>query len=246
LVEPRSVVAVFQAPNSSKDRPVLVASSSLSGAATEPDFSKSAILRAVARKGLPNLIEATLVPAVLFYVLVVTVSGTAAIIAAMAWAAVAVLRRLAARRSIPSILLLGTVGIVVRTIVGLLTGSMFAYFLQPLATTVALAALFLGSVLVGRPLISRLAHDFCPIAPEVLDRPAVVDLFVGLTILWAGVHMLTAASTFGMLLSMPVATFVLVKTVTSMGITAVAIVLTVTWSIRVARRENLVFGRAAV
>jgi len=83
LVEPRSVVAVFQAPNSSKDRPVLVASSSLSGAATEPDFSKSAILRAVARKGLPNLIEATLVPAVLFYVLVVTVSGTAAIIAAM-------------------------------------------------------------------------------------------------------------------------------------------------------------------
>jgi hypothetical protein len=73
-----------------------------------------------------------------------------------------------------------------------------------------------------------------------------VDLFVGLTILWAGVHMLTAASTFGMLLSLPVATFVLVKTVTSMGITAVAIVLTVSWSIRVARRENLVFGRAAV
>ena len=115
---------------------------------------------------------------------------------------------------------------------------MFFYFLQPLATTVALGFVFLGSVLVGRPLISRLAHDFCPIAPEVLLRPAVVELFVGLTVLWAGVHLLTAATTFGMLVSMPVATFVLVKTLTSLSITATAIALTVSWSIRIARREN--------
>jgi hypothetical protein len=237
---------VSQAPRTPPGRPVLVARSSVDAAeGLGPDFSRPAILRAVARKGVPNLVEATLIPAVLFYVLVVTVSGTAAIVAAMAWATVAVLRRVVARRPIPSILLLGTLGLVVRTLVGLLSGSMFAYFLQPLATTVALAAVFVGSVLVGRPLISRLAHDFCPIAPEVLLRPAVTELFVGLTLLWAGVHLLTAATTFGMLVSMPVATFVLAKTLTSLSITAVAIVLTVTWSIRVARRENLVFGGAA-
>ena len=63
----------------------------------------------------------------------------------------------------------------------------------------ALGIVVLGSVLIGRPLISRLAHDFCPIDPEVLLRPAVVQLFVGLTLLWAGVHLLTAATTFGML-----------------------------------------------
>ncbi len=236
---------VSQALASPSGKPVLVARSSLGeGEEAGPDFSRPAILRAVARQGLPNLIEATVVPAILFYVLVVTVSGTAAIIAAMAWAAVAVLRRVVVRQRIPSILLLGTLGLVVRTIVGLLSGSMFAYFLQPLATTVALGIVFLGSVLIGRPLISRLAHDFCPIAPEVLLRPAVVQLFVGLTLLWAGVHLLTAATTFGMLVSMPVATFVLVKTVTSMSITAAAIALTVSWSIRIARQENLVFGGA--
>jgi hypothetical protein len=225
---------------------VLVARASLAdGEVGGPDFSKGEILRAVARKGLPNIIEATIIPAILFYVLVVTVSGTAAIIAAMAWATVAVLRRVVVRQRIPSILLLGTLGLVVRTVVGLLSGSMFFYFVQPLATAVALGFLFLGSVLVGRPLISRLAHDFCPIAPEVLLRPAVVRLFVGLTVLWAGVHLLTAATTFGMLVSMPVATFVLVKTVTSMSITAAAIALTVSWSIRIARRENLVFGGVA-
>ncbi len=207
-----------------------------------PQFSKPAILRAVARRGLPNVVEATVVPAILFYVLVVTVSGTAAMIGALAWAMVAVLRRLVAHQPIPSILILGTLGIVVRTFVGLLSGSMFAYFLQPLASTVALGALFLGSVVVGRPVISRLAHDFCPISPEVASRPAVVRLFVGLTVLWAGVHLLTAATTFGMLVSFSVPTFVLIKTVTSFGITIAAIVFTVSWSIRVARRENLVFG----
>jgi hypothetical protein len=209
-----------------------------------PEFSKPAILRAVARKGLPNLIEATIIPAILFYVLVVTVSGAAAMIGALAWAAVAVGRRLVTRSPIPSILILATLGLVVRTIVGLLSGSMFFYFLQPLATTVALGALFLGSALIGRPVISRLAHDFCPIGAEVADRPAVTQLFVGLTILWAGVHLLTAATTFGMLVTLPVPTFIVLKTLTSFGITIAAIVLTVTWSIRIARRENLVFSGA--
>ncbi len=223
-------------------RPLLVARPPTVGVAAGPAFSKPAILRAVARRGLPNVIEATVVPAILFYVLVVAVSGTAAIIGAMAWALVAVVRRLVVRAPIPSILILGTLGILVRTIVGLLSGSMFAYFLQPLASTVALGALFLASALVGRPVIGRLAHDFCPIAPEVASRPAVVSLFVGLTVLWAGVHLLTAATTLGMLVSLPVSTFILVKTITSMSITVAAIVFTVTWSIRVACREHLVFA----
>jgi hypothetical protein len=216
------------------------------GTCLGPEFSKPAILRAVARRGLPNLVEATVVPAILFYVLVVTVSGTAAMIGALAWAMVAVGRRLVAHQPIPSILMLGTLGIIVRTIVGLLSGSMFAYFLQPLATTVALGALFLGSALVGRPVIGRLAHDFCPISAEVASRPAIVSLFVGLTVLWAGVHLLTAATTFTMLVSLPVPTFVLVKTLTSFGITVGAIVLTVSWSIRIARQENLVFAGATI
>jgi hypothetical protein len=247
LVEPGSVVFVTQALSSTGARPLLVARPRCErGEPLGPEFSKPAILRAVARRGLPNLIEATIIPAVLFYILVITAGGTVAMIAALAWAFVAVLRRLAFHQPIPSILVLGTLGIVVRTVVGLLSGSMFAYFLQPLATTVALGALFLGSVLIGRPVIGRLAHDFCPIAPEVASRPAVVRLFVGLTVLWAGVHLLTAATTFGMLVSLPVPTFILLKTITSMSITVAAIAFTVSWSIRIAHRENLVFAGAPI
>jgi hypothetical protein len=67
-------------------------------------------------------------------------------------------------------------------------------------------------------------------------------LFIQLTVVWAGVHLLTAATTFGLLVSLPTPTFVALKTLVSLGITVAAIVFTVSASIRIARAENLVFA----
>jgi len=89
------------------------------------------------------------------------------------------------------------IGLTVKTLVGILSGSTFVHFAQPIATTLALAAVFLGSVAFGRPLVARIAHDFCPIAPEVASRPAVRRLFIGLTVLWAVVQLCTAGATLG-------------------------------------------------
>lgn len=205
-------------------------------------LGKRPLLYAVARRGIPNLIESTVVPAVVFFVAVTTFGAITAMAAVLAWAYVAVLRRVVRGKQVPTILILATLGLTVRTLVGLVSGSTFAYFLQPIATTVALAAVFLGSAVIGRPVIAKLAHDFCPIAPEVAGRPAVLRLFGGLTVLWAGVHVATAAITLGMLMSMPVATFVAVKTVACLGVTVAAIVVTVVWALRIVRTEHLVFA----
>lgn len=204
------------------------------------------MLLAVGRRSLPHVVEATIVPAVLFAVVVATIGAGVAMAVALGWAYVAVLRRVVTRRAVPSILVLATLGLTIRTLVGLVSGSTFAYFAQPVATTVALAAVFLGSVLIGKPVIARLAHDFCPISPEVATRPGVLRLFAGLTVLWAGVHLLTAATTLSMLVSMPVATFVAVKTVTCLAITALAVVATIWCALRTARSEGLVFASAVV
>jgi hypothetical protein len=205
---------------------------------------KRPVLVAVARRGLPNLIEATIIPAVLFFVIVTTVNASLAMALVLAWSYVAVLRRAVRGERIPAILLLATMGLTLKTGIGLASGSTFVYFLQPIATTVALAGVFLGSVLVGRPVIGHLAHDFCPIAPEVASRPAVVHLFAGLTVLWAGVHLLNAATTLGMLVSMSVPAFVVLKTVASFGITVAAVVVTIVWALRTARNEQLTFAAA--
>jgi hypothetical protein len=202
------------------------------------------VLLAVARRGIPNIIEATIVPAALFFVVMTTVGPAVAMAAVLAWGYGAILRRVLRGDSVPAILTLATLGLTVRTLVGLLSGSTFTYFLQPVATTVVLAAVFFGSVLVGRPVIAHLAHDFCPLAPEVASRPAIVRLFAGLTILWAGAHLLTAAITLAMLVSLSVPMFVAIKSFACLGVTVAAIAITVCWALRTARSEQLVFAAA--
>jgi len=204
-------------------------------------LSKVHVLAVLARRSLPSLIEATVVPAILFYVFFVMIGPGAAMLAVLAWSYGALVRRLAYRLPVPTVLLLAVLGLTVRTLIGITSGT-FVYFLQPVLMTVVLAGTFLLSLCFRRPIIGRLAKDFCPLAPEIASRPAVVRLFTGLTVLWAVAHLLNGAATFGLLMSVPTATFVLLKTVVSLGITVVAIIVTVSWSIRTARAEGLVFA----
>ena len=202
------------------------------------------VLTAVARRGLPGVVEASVVPSAIFAV-VTAVSGTSmAMLAVLAWGCATILRRALTGRAIPAVVLLAGFGLVVKTLVGVASGSAFAYFVQPVATTAAVGALFLGSVVVGRPVIARIAHDFCPIAPEVAARPSVTRLFAGLTVLWAVVQLVNAGATLGMLLSLPTTLFVVLKPATSLLITGAAVVATVWWALRTAHREELVFARA--
>jgi intracellular septation protein A len=124
--------------------------------------------------------------------------------------------------------------------VGLASGT-FLYFLQPVATTVVLAGIFVGSLFFGRPIIARMAGDFCPISADIAERPAIVRLFAGLTLMWAGVHMVSAITTFVLLTSLPTETFIALKSFVSLGITVSAVAITIHWSIRTARAENLIF-----
>jgi hypothetical protein len=224
--------------------PLLVARRPGPTTGAEAKVSHRPVLLAVARRSLPQLAEATVIPAILFYLTLMVIGAGAAMIAVLVWTYTAVIRRLLGDGKAPAVLLLAAFGLTCRTTVGLVSGSTFAYFIQPVATTLLLAGVFLFSVLLGRPLVARLANDFCPLAPEVARRPAVVRLFVGLTLLWAAVHVLTAAATFGMLVSMPVGAFVAVKTLACIAITVAGIVVTVSWSVRTAHRENLVFADA--
>jgi hypothetical protein len=162
----------------------------------------------------------------------------------LAWGSTNILRRLVRGQRIPAVLLLAMGGLMVKTLVGVVSGSTFAYFLQPIATTVAIGAAFFGSVLIGRPVIARIAHDFCPISPEVASRPAVVRLFTGLTVLWATVQLVNAGATLSMLLSLPITLFVALKPATSIVISAAAVTITVCWALRTAHHEQLVFAKA--
>ena len=202
------------------------------------------VLTAVAKRGLPGIIEASLVPSAIFALVTLRFTATTAMLAVLVWGYGTILRRALRGRRVPAVLVLAMMGLTIKTLVGVLSGSTFAYFLQPVATTVAVGAVFFGSVLLGRPLIARIAHDFCPISPEVASRPSVMRLFAGLTLLWATVQLVNAGATLGMLFSLPTTLFVVLKPAASLLISGAAVAITVTWALRTAHREELVFARA--
>ncbi len=210
-----------------------------------PHMRTLPVLGAVTRRVVPTLIEATVIPAALVYTFLALGNLMAAMAAALSWAFGVLAWRRLTQRAIPGVLVLAAVGLTVRTVVAMASGSARLYFLQPIATTLVLAALFLASLCTDRPIIARLAGDFCPLAPDVARRPAITKLFRDLTLVWAAVHITTAATTFALLATLPTATYVAVKTLASVSICACAVVVTVARSVRIARREQLAFALGA-
>ena len=203
-------------------------------------MSRFALIGAVARFGGPRLVEAMLVPAVLFYLSLLLWGVLAAYLTALAWSYSLVVVRALTRRPLSAVHVLVNVGLTVKTALALMTSSTFVYFVQPVLGSVALAAVFFGSIVVGKPIIRWLAIDFCPIDPEAAARRGVAVLWRRLTILWGAVILLKGATTLVFLLTLSLSTFVLVKTLALWGLTFGAVVVTFALAFRAASDEQLV------
>ena len=205
--------------------------------------SKASVFLAVVRRSGPHLIEASLIPTALFYCALVVVGLGAAFVTALVWLYAAVLCRVLRHRPVPPLLVLGAIGITVRTTISIASGSSFYYFAQPIMGSLVMGAVFLISVLVGRPMVEKLALEFWPLTPEMLACPAVGRLLRGLTYFWAGVNIAIGVTTLSLLLWLPLAAYVAVKQVASLAITGGAIAVTIDLSVRTARREGFMAER---
>jgi hypothetical protein len=196
-------------------------------------------LRELARRALPQVIEAILIPLGLFYAALSLLGPRGAICTALAWNFLALMRRLWRRERLPGVLLLGTVGLTARSVVALVSGSsLFVYFLQPSLGTALLGAAFLLSIPLGCPLAEKLAHDFVPLPPSFFKRPKVRQLFVRISLLWALVSLANAAGTVALLVNVPIATFLAARTGLSWALTLGGVVVSSWWFRRGLRRHN--------
>jgi hypothetical protein len=196
-------------------------------------------LRALARHALPHLAEATLIPLGLFYAFLWLAGIPGAILASLAWSYGAVVRRLVRRERVPGLLLLGVVSITARTLAAFVSGSTFFYFLQPSLSAVAIGGIFLLSTLSHRPLAERLVGDLVPLPASLLARPAIRRVFVQITVLWAFINLLNAGLAIGLLVSQPVAVYVVAKTVMSLMVTGTALAVSARLFVRTARQPAL-------
>lgn len=196
-------------------------------------------LRDLGRHAGPHLIEATVIPLALFYGTLWFLGVWGAILVGLGWSYAAVARRLLTGRRVPGLLLLGAFGLTARTVVAMASGSVFVYFLQPTFTTVAVAGAFLVSLPLGRPLAQRLASDFCPLPAHFLSDPGVRRFFTHITLLWAFVQLANAAITIVLLLSQPVATYVVTRAAVSVVVTGGAVAVSTWWFRRSMHREGI-------
>lgn len=195
--------------------------------------------RAFLRHALPSLIESTIGPAVLFYLVLVTAGFRGALIAAVAWSYLAAGRRVLRRQPIPGMLLIGLVLLSMRTLVAFITGSAFLYFVQPTAGTFLVAVVFLITAVAGRPLVARLAHDFCPLDPDLLKSDHLRRFFLRVSYLWAVVLTTNAGFVLYLLLRSSLRAFVIERTVASGVLVVGGVVLSVLWFVRSMGRHGI-------
>jgi intracellular septation protein A len=192
------------------------------------------------RQGAKHLLESTIVPLGLFYVLLTLVGLDGGLIAALSWSVLALARRAVLRRPIPAVLLLTTGLLIARTVLGLVTGSVFLYFLQPTLQNFLIAFVLIASVPFGRPFIAKLADDFCAFPTSFSEHPRVVQFFRRVSLLWALVFLTNGVTTLWILAKETVGDFLMVSTAGSWSVVGVAIVVSLLWFRRALRGEGIV------
>ena len=186
-----------------------------------------------------SLLCANVVPAVLFYLCLVTMNVWAALVAALAWCYGAIGWRLATRRRMSGLLVLTVVGLTAKTAMTFASGNTYLYFIQPAISNAVIASAALLSLATARPFVARLAADFYPMTDDLAGRPRLQRLFWHLTLMWAMVCLAKAVMTLWLYESQSLTTFVVMKSALFLAMTVVAAAVTVVAAVKVARREGL-------
>ncbi|HEY2042453.1 MAG TPA: VC0807 family protein [Jatrophihabitans sp.] len=182
--------------------------------------------RAIARRALGTLLVVSILPMAVFYTSYAVGGLRAAVGVTVAWYYAGLLWRVGRRKPVLGAALLGAGLLTIRAVVMFWTGSAFLYFLQPVAGTVATATAIAATALTGRPLIDRLAHDFCPFSPALSERLRENRFFHYASALWALTYFINAAGTVWLLSRSSVGGFLMVKTVLSPMLSASTLLLT--------------------
>jgi hypothetical protein len=192
-------------------------------------------LRTMAWQALPRLIEGAVIPTLLFLTLLHLGGRWAAIFGALCWSVLVIATRLALGRRIPTIVLIGVGALALRTALAFAAHSSFVYFLQPTVGTATVGICLILSAMAGRPLVLRLARDFCPLPDDVMAHGHLRRFFLGISVLWGVVQLLNASLTLWLLLSQSLGTFVVLRTTMAHSLTITAIAISVVWFRRVTR-----------
>jgi hypothetical protein len=197
-------------------------------------------MRTLAREAAPQIIEGVLAPLAIFLVAMELAGVWVAMFAAMGFSGFIIGRRLVQRRRVPGLMIVGALMLVARSAAALATGSVFVYFVGPVFGAALVATAFLLSIAFRQPLAQRFASDFCVIPNHVFRDVRVHAFFQRCSMMWAVVGIANTIVTLALLISLPVETFVILKTAFSFTITVLAIGVSAHWFKRSMIRDGFI------
>ena len=179
--------------------------------------------------------ETVLVPTGLLYLLLHTAGLVPALVAVLGWCALTVTLRWIAGRHLPGTLLVCAGSLCARATVALALSSALVYLVQPVIGSLFMAALFLGSALLGRPITMRLARDFVALPVHLLHHRGLQRVFTQTAALWGLGRLVDAGMSIGFL-HMGLDAALLSRGLLSGVLTALMVVVCAAWGIRCLRR----------
>lgn len=195
--------------------------------------------RPILRQVVTRAALVSLLPMAVFYV-TLSLAGVraAALVTALGYYA-ALISRLVRKQPVLAAALLAAGLLGIRTVTVFCTGSAFLYFLQPVAGTVAVATTFAATCIAGRPILERLAHDFCPISPELATHLQSARYFTWLSLIWTLSYGVNAIGTVWLLTTASLHGFIVMKAVLGPMLTIIAATASYVVFILAARQRNV-------
>jgi uncharacterized membrane protein len=195
--------------------------------------------RPIARHALTTIAIVSVLPMAIFYATLVTFGLRPAVITTVALYYAGLLLKHLRGKPVLAAALIAAGLLTLRTIVMFATGSAIIYFLQPVAATIAVATVFAATALAGKPVLDRLAHEFCPFPEELSERLRGSRFFSRLSVVWATMYLANAAGTVWLLANASLGNFVLMKSLMSPVVTLISVALSYALLQATLRRENV-------
>ncbi|MCU1594854.1 MAG: Intracellular septation protein [Frankiales bacterium] len=181
-------------------------------------------LRSMVGRIASQVVEGTLVPALIFWSMLHLTGLVWALFAGLAWCYLAIVRRWAQGVALPTVLVVGALLFTTRTGVALAFHSTFIYLLTPTINAFVLAAVFAGSALVRRPITERFAQDFVGLPAHVTALAKVHSALRRLSLVWALVNIVNGGVALQLLAANHVDGVMLARSVMTPVLSALAVV----------------------
>ncbi|MDQ1396700.1 MAG: hypothetical protein QOG64_1959 [Acidimicrobiaceae bacterium] len=176
-----------------------------------PDHTSIPRARQIVRHAAPRVTQATIVPTLVFLVGHAVLGLAGALAAALAWSWGCIAWRHATGRAVGGLLPIGAVGLSLRTVLALVSGSTYVYFAGPALITAAVGLGFVASAASKRPVVSRVVADFVPLPASTLQDVGIDRLMRRLSVLWGFEQVVSAAINLWLYRHLPLSRYLVLR-----------------------------------